>query len=264
MSGSPPRVLVTRPRAQARAWAEALRAHGLDAGAVPLIEIGPAPDAHAVPQAWAGLADRRLVVFVSANAAQAFFAQAPAGAVWPRGVRAAATGPGTVEALCALGVPGEAIDAPPRESARFDSEALWAQLDAHDWRGARILVVRGEDGRDWLGQRFGARGASVEHVASYRRLPPALEADEEARLRAATSAPARHLWLFSSSEAIDNLDALVSGDPERHRAAPWPASTALATHPRIADAARRVGFGAVHGCRATLADVVACIQSIRP
>ena len=87
-------VIVTRPAAQAAVWVEALQALGQPAQALPLIEIGPADDAAPLRQAWQGLAGCALVMFVSANAVQAFFAHAE-GAAWPAGLRAGATGPGT-------------------------------------------------------------------------------------------------------------------------------------------------------------------------
>jgi uroporphyrinogen-III synthase len=95
----------------------------------------------------------------------------------------------------------------------------------------------------------------VSFVTAYRRVPPDPDAFERALLQQATRQPGRHLWFFSSSEAIDQLAALAP-------AATWGAARALATHPRIAERARRAGFGAVSECRPMLAAVVACIQSM--
>jgi uroporphyrinogen-III synthase len=99
-------------------------------------------------------------------------------------------------------------------------------------------VVRGEEGRDWLAETLRARGATVDFVAAYRRRPPVCSADEQALLQRAQDAPAAHLWLFSSSEAVANLRALAP-------AADWSRSAAVASHPRIALAARAAGFGRV-------------------
>jgi len=257
------RVLVTRPRAQAQAWVEALTAHGLDAVVLPLIEIATASDRAPLDEAWRTLHTRGLLMFVSASAVRAWFAAAPAGATWPATVRAAATGPGTVAALLAAGVPATSIDAPPDDAARFDSEALWSRLAARNWAGARVLVVRGEGGRDWLGDRLAEGGATVEWLTAYRRIAPVLDPAERARLRAALDAPAEHVWLFSSSEAIGHLPHVARAEVA-DATPPWSASCAVATHPRIAESARRLGFGRVHEARATVLDVVACIQSIRP
>ena len=98
----PARVLVTRPQPQADAWVRRLCSAGLPAKALPLIEIGPAPDPVAVRTMAAGLRAGMLVMFVSPNAVSQFAACLPAGWVWPDGVRAACTGPGTMAALQAL------------------------------------------------------------------------------------------------------------------------------------------------------------------
>ena len=73
------------------------------------------------------------------------------------------------------------------------------------------------------------------------------------------------IWLFSSSECVANLAALTRSTPlavqqdEPH--SQWTGSVAVATHPRIARAARDVGFGTVHLSRPGLADVLASIES---
>jgi uroporphyrinogen-III synthase len=222
---------------------------------LPLIEVAPPLDAQPVRDAWATLAERRLVVFVSPNAVEQFFACRPATVVWPRGVDAGSTGPGTSRALLRLGVPATALVAPDARAPQFDSEALWAQLAPRDWHGARVLIVRGEGGRDWLAETLRRHGARVDHVAAYRRLAPTFTPAQLEMLAAAVAEPPRYLWLFSSSEAIDNLDRVRPGSN-------WSAARAVATHPRIAQRARQLGFGSVTQASPVLNAVVACLQSI--
>jgi uroporphyrinogen-III synthase len=248
-------VLVTRPALQAREWVERLRAAGLPAQALPLIAIEAAADAAALRTAWDGLSSRRLVMFVSPNAALHFFDAKPPGRSWPDGVQAASPGPGTTQALKGLGVPAGSIVEPAADAPQFDSESLWAQLSAASWDGADVLVVRGTVGRDWLADRLRDRGAVVGTVAAYRRGPPRLDATGRSLLDEALARPQGHLWFFSSSEAIDHLQGLV---PE----ADWSSAIALATHPRIAGRARALGVGRVHETRPSFEAVVACIQSI--
>jgi uroporphyrinogen-III synthase len=252
------RIIVTRPAAQAADWVVDLRAHGLDAAALPLIGIAPVDDAAALVVAWRGLAQQGLVSFVSPNAVRHFFAHRPEGAGWPAATLAGSPGPGTTRALEALGVPIAQIVEPAADAAQFDSESLWAQLRQHAWRDAQVLVVRGDGGRDWLAERLRDAGAQVTHVAAYRRVTPQFDAAQQALLHAALSAPEAHLWLFSSSEAIDNLAVLAPAGAE------WSRARAVATHPRIASRARQLGFANVADARPSLAAVVACIQSIRP
>jgi uroporphyrinogen-III synthase len=251
------KAIVTRPAAQADAWVARLRSRGVDAVALPLIAIGPPPDPAAVAQAWAGLAGRGLVVFVSPNAAERFFAARPDGAVWPAGCRAASLGPGTTQALRDAGVPAAAIVAPAADAAQFDSEALWAALAGHAWAGRSVLAVRGDGGREWLADRLREAGAAVTHVAAYQRAAPVFDAAQRALLAAAQREAAAFVWLFSSSEAIDHLEAIAGAQG-------WSDARAVATHPRIAERARRLGIVDVREARPDLAAVVACIQSFRP
>ncbi|MBC7955836.1 MAG: uroporphyrinogen-III synthase [Cytophagales bacterium] len=247
------RVLVTRPAAQASEWVRHLRAAGLQAEALPLIDIAPAPDAAAVVLAWDALPTQAMVVFVSPNAATYFFAAKPAHATWPPAVVAASPGPGTTQVLRELSVPS--IVEPAADAPQFDSEALWQQLSARDWAGQRVLVVRGTSGRDWLAERLRERGAELSFVAAYGRTAPCLSATQQALLDEALAQPATHLWFFSSSEAVAHLQALAPH-------ADWARARAVATHPRIAESARRLGLGQVIEARPSLEDVVACIQSI--
>ncbi len=248
------KLLVTRPAAQAAEWVQRLREHGVEAEALPLIGISPPHDVHAVQAAWGELAAHRLVMFVSPNAAEQFFALRPAGIAWPAETLAGSPGPGTTRTLRALGVPAEAIAEPAADAAQFDSESLWQQLKARDWRGASVLIVRGESGRDWLADTLRAQGAAVSFVTAYERGAPQLDAPAQALLRAALAAPRAQAWMFSSSESIAWLETLAP-------AADWREAAALATHPRIAQRAREAGFGTVLECRPALEAVVACLQS---
>ena len=231
-----PRLIVTRPRAQGEPWVDALRAARVSAEALPLIDIAPVADRAPLEEAWAGLSRCALVMFVSANAVAHFFEGPPR--AWPAGTLAGATGPGTRAALVHAGVPPAQVVEPP-PGAPADSEGLWRALQPlRAWAGAEVRVVRGEQGREWLADTLAREGAQVRFVAAYRRLAPEPDAAGRALLAQAQAAPAAHWWHFSSSEAIHHLAALAPG-------ASWQASQALATHPRIAQAARALGFGRV-------------------
>lgn len=232
------RILVTRPAAQAGDWVRLLRGHGFDARALPLIGIAPPHDPAPVTRAWAALAGCDLAVFVSPNAVEQFFALRPDGLDWPVATRAASPGPGTDTVLARHGVPLAQRVAPAADAVQFDSESLWQQLQREDWHGRRVLIVRGDGGREWLAARLREAGATVELLAAYARTAPSLDAAEQALLLQALAAPADHLWFFSSSEAIDHLEDLAAA---LGRAPDWSAAWALATHPRIAGRARRLG-----------------------
>ena len=257
------RVIVTRPAAQASGWLESLEAHGLSVAALPLIEIAAPADASAVTAAWQRLEHCQLAVFVSPNAVEHFFARRPPGMAWPIGLSAASPGPGTTQALLAAGVPPDQLIEPAADSAQFDSEALWLRLRERDWQGCAVEIVRGDGGREWLADTLQAHGASVRFVAAYCRAAPVWQPAMQALLDQAMALPEGHLWLFSSSEAIDNLLVHWRSVSGCEGARMLPAKLrALTTHPKIARAAQRAGFEQVWQSRPSLAEVVACIQSI--
>jgi len=96
----------------------------------------------------------------------------------------------------------------------------------------------------------------VDFVAVYTRHAPCWDARQQARAQAA--AQDGSVWLFSSSQAVLHLQQCLPGLPTRY----WQAARAVATHPRIADAARAAGFGVVRLSRPTLDDVVRVVASI--
>ena len=254
------RVIVTRPAAQAVSWVEALGAHGVEAVALPLMRICAPLDGEPVAHAWQQLGANQLVFFVSANAVAHFFAMRPADASWPADVLAGSTGPGTTAALRAGGLAAAQIVEPAADSAQFDSETLWQQrLRQLDWHGTTVQIVRGDGGREWLADTLREHGATVNFVAAYRRAEPDWDAQALALLARALAAPTDHLWLFSSSESIEHLARhLAQSNPP----VPLPAGArALATHPRIASAARLAGFAHVQLVRPGVADMVASLQS---
>lgn len=266
------RLIVTRPRREAANWVRDLQAAGWEALALPLIEVGPAPDPVPLARAWALAADCAALMFVSANAVRYFFEAKPLKSLVFIGdeaikTRAWATGPGTAEALLSAGVAPQLIDGPDARAAQMDSEALWQVVGPGVVAGSRVLIVRGRDrdqtpsstadagvGREWLAERLRAAGAHVEFVVAYERGRPVFS--REALELAAQAARDGSLWLFSSAEAVANLGACLPG-------ADWRQACALATHPRIASAAQSLGFGQVRVTRAGLANLLASIESGR-
>jgi uroporphyrinogen-III synthase len=230
-------LLVTRPQPQSDAWVRELRAHGLPAHALPLLQIERVGDA-AAHEAWSHIDRHGLAVFVSPNAVQAFFALRPAAAAWPPATLAGSTGPGTSDALRDAGVPTAQIVEPPRAPAQFDSEALWQRLRERAWSQVPVLVVRGDGGREWLAEQLRDAGAQVDFVRVYRRVLPTWSVEQQALAAQALAAPQHTVWLLSSSQAAAHLRSLL---PQ----AVWHAARAWATHDRIAEAARAIGFGSV-------------------
>jgi uroporphyrinogen-III synthase len=277
-----PRVIVTRPAAQAGAWVQGLQAQGLQVQSFPLIEISAAlhSERRALLQARVLEAGEFAVcMWVSANAVHYFFqsnraaghlniAQAAIKLVanmepikMPR-LRHWATGPGTVQALAAHGVPVERIDAPDAQAAQWDSEALWARVHTQVQTGCKVLILRGEDvgtpsaSREWLGSQVRAAGGEVEFAAVYQRRAPHFSPQQTARAQQAASDGS--VWVFSSSQAVAHLPRWASAQG----GGIWSQARCIATHPRIAQAAQALGFAVVCTSRPSVQDVAQSIKSL--
>ncbi|HEY4082731.1 MAG TPA: uroporphyrinogen-III synthase [Burkholderiaceae bacterium] len=230
-------LILTRPRPQAQEWLARLRALGLEVQSLPLIEIERG-DGVAAREAWGLLPQAALAMFVSPNAVAAFFAVQDT-SPWPAHTLAACVGPGSAQALREAGVPDPLIVQPPADSESLDSEHLWPQLSPHDWGGRLALMLRGEGGRDWLGERLRERGAQTRAFNLYRRVCPHFDAAEQALLAETLKEPGRHVWLLSSAEALGHLRSLAPAGFD------FSAQRAIATHERIGAAAHTLGFGHV-------------------
>jgi len=114
---------------------------------------------------------------------------------------------------------------------RFDSEGLLDLPELRDVAGWKVLILRGDGGRELLGDTLKARGAAVEYAACYRRSKP--QQDTAALLDAAPDA-----LTVTSSEALDYLWQML-GDTQRDRACAVPL---FVPHQRIAALAQRQGW----------------------
>jgi uroporphyrinogen-III synthase len=148
---------------------------------------------------------------------------------WPDHLRAATVGRSSELALAKFGI-GDVVA--PQD--RFDSEALLELPDLQHVTGKRVVIFRGDGGRELLGDTLRQRGASVEYVACYRRDKPQLD-----------PAPLLKLWsegrldavTVTSSEGLRNLIDMVGKLGQT-----WLKKTPLfVPHERIATLARAIG-----------------------
>jgi uroporphyrinogen-III synthase len=226
-------VLVTRPAAQAAHLVALLETRGARVLCVPLLAIGEPHDPEAALARLAHLSDYDLLVFVSANAVSRGLELAGHLGPLPPRLELAAVGRATAAALAARGVPARHV--PERG---FDSESL---LDLPAFApgqiaGKRVLVVRGEGGREVLARTLRERGARVDYAEVYRRERP--EVDVEV-LRTRGEAGDLGAMVVTSGEALEHLLDLLP--PPRPA---WLARTVLAVPSgRLAAYARRLGYG---------------------
>lgn len=199
-------IVVTRPKAQAAPLAEGIAQAGGMPLFFPLLEISPAGDPAPLQQAVDGLAMYYMAIFISPNAVDYALPAILANGPWPLDLIPAAVGPGTVKALSNHGVTGCILP----NIGRFDSEALLLlpELAADQVVGQRIVIFRGDGGRELLADTLRERGATVDCISCYQRSGPT---DGCSTLMEAWRAGGLDALTVSSSEGlrylVDLLDA---------------------------------------------------------
>ncbi len=227
------RVVVTRPAGQAAHLVALIHAAGGEPLLFPALQIFDAHDLRPVLALIGRLETFDLAIFISANAVDRALALVRARSPWPAGLRVATVGRGSERALRHHGF--AAVIAP---AERFDSEGLLDLPELKDMAGKRVVIFRGEGGRELLGETLSARGAAVEYAECYRRGPP--HADQ-APLLALYAQGGLDAFTVTSSEGLANLHTLL-GEAGRQCLQDTPL---FAAHERIAAAARALGVRTV-------------------
>ncbi len=199
------RIVVTRPRGQAQAFAALLEAAGAEVVALPTIAPEPPASFAAFDGALADLGRYAWLVLTSPHGVEVFFARLRTLGRDLRelaGVRIAAIGPATAAGVAARGLnvaltPGE-----------YRAEAVADGLIAAGVAGQRVLLARAEGARGVLPERLRAAGALVDDVATYRSVLPA-DAAAAPALFAGDRRP--DLVTFTSSSTVTNFARLFAG-----------------------------------------------------
>ena len=164
-------VLVTRPEQQAGPLCQLIEQYGGVAIRCPTLRI-------AEPRVWTPalaifdrLADYHLAIFTSVNAVDRALPLIQAHGGFPSSLEIAAIGQATARALERQGA---AHCLHPEQG--FTSEALLALPRFHKVAGQRIVIVRGEGGREWLAETLTGQGAQVDCAGVYRRERPSMDA----------------------------------------------------------------------------------------
>ena len=225
------KVLVTRPAEPARILCQAIQRAGGEALAFPVLAIQPPLDSAPARARLAAFRDYDWAIFVSRNAVEAALSLSPDLPLGEPGrrPRLAAIGKATAQALDEHGA-REVL----RSATGSTSEALLALPEWRELAGQRLLIVRGQGGREHLADMLRARGGQVDYAEVYRRVRP--EGDLKGLLESWSRRPF-DVILLTSGEAMDNLLAMLGDHAELAlRAKPVVMSA------RLAELARERGF----------------------
>lgn len=224
-------VLIIRPLRQAQRSAKLIEAAGGEPIIFPTIEICPVQDPRALDDLAYRISGYDMAIFISTNAVE-----------WgmpylisriPPGLRFAAIGEATQKALLDWGI--QSVIAP---TGGYDSEALLALPPMQDVAGKRIVIFRGEGGRETLAEALRERGAQVDYVACYRRIRPRQDTSSlNARWRSGNI----HAVSALSRESLQNLYHMLDQETQLMLAH----TPVLVPHPHIAEAAQKLGLSDV-------------------
>lgn len=249
-------IVVTRPGGQARQLVEALSS-SIERGGIsqwnvpeiislPLLTIVPKSDEQLAEHIGNVLQDADLAIFVSPNAIECVMRllecnwQDFSQKIIPIGVM----GGSSKSALQNHGIGREDCATPilmPKNNEQWDSEGLWQELQTlgWNWNNKKVVIFKGEGGREWLAETLKHEGAVVEAISIYSRVP--LDLDNPAWDLIREIDFASSLWLLTSSEAVRYLGQVAQDQfPQSLDSA-----SALCPHYQIADAAEIIGFGEV-------------------
>jgi uroporphyrinogen-III synthase len=199
-------VLVTRPAHQADSLCELIRQQGGTAIRFPVLEIRPPADPQKLLQVIDTIEDYDWAVFISANAVDRTLGIIQGKRDWPKSVRIAVVGKRSAEELERFGL---TADLSPQQ--KFNSEALLALADLQDVGGQRIVIFRGNGGREILANTLRKRGATVEHVEAYRRVRPH---SDNAELLRRWRQGLVNIVLVNSAESLRNLVEMLGKSGE--------------------------------------------------
>jgi uroporphyrinogen-III synthase len=201
------RVLVTRPAGQAAGLCRLLEAAGYEAVQLPAIEIREPADLEALQLLAETLPGYDLAVFISVNAVNHGLDYLLRLRDWPKHVKIATVG---ASSAAALGEYGMKPDLFPVH--RYNSEALLALDELQEMHGKRVVILRGNGGREHLRDTLLARGAVVDYVEVYHRACP----DIDPELMHSLLRPGiLDVVIVTSNESLQNLYTMA-GEKGQH------------------------------------------------
>ena len=239
MPNTTPTAILTRPAGRSDALVRALCEKGWRVIECPALAIRAAP-----VESWFTLprpAEFDMVVFVSGAAVAGYARQLGKGVEWPLTTLVAAVGPATARAArAAFGA--EIATLYPASAQAQDSEALWDVIVRQPSLPRSVLIVRGQVGREWLGEQMRARGIEVQAHIAYEREVAVWPTETVRTLRDWAAQGVRPVWLLTSAEGIAaTLDQAQANDLTG-----WCRESAfVVTHPRLTRVLQqRLGEGA--------------------
>lgn len=201
------KVLVTRPADQAGHFIDMINSSNGMAINLPTIDIAASPLNDQQKNKLRNLSDVNIVIFVSVNAVNyALKALESMELTFPENLIVAAVGPSTASALQQNNVQ---VDIVPEND--FSSEGLLATPELDEIAGEKILIFKGQYGRELLSAELEERYAEVDSLECYQRVIPDVDTKPIVELLKTRSIDA---VTATSVSSISNLFEMFGRDGE--------------------------------------------------
>ncbi len=203
-------VLVTRPEYQQQNLVNLIEREGGTADCFATLEITATEQQSALEASLRNLDSFDIAIFVSPNAARFVFETLQThGLELPNSIALACVGKGCSAAIEAQGYKADAIPV-----HGIGSEGLLKHDLLQSVEGKRIVIFRGDGGRELLADTLRQRGAHVEYTECYRRRVPDANPDKLVELIERWLAGKINIVTITSSQAFTNLWALLGDKAE--------------------------------------------------
>ena len=163
--------MITRPAHQAGHLADYIHSAGGEAFLFPTLEIIASELSDESNNILQNINRFDIIIFISPNAVEHGLNLIQSKTTLPDDILLATIGEGSAKAL--KNKLGKQPDISPTEN--FNSEGLLATNELQKIEQKRILIVRGNGGREHLKQTLQQRGANVEYLSAYQRVKPAID-----------------------------------------------------------------------------------------
>jgi uroporphyrinogen-III synthase len=238
-------LLLTRPAEESQALAQVLADEGVFSTSLPLLEIEPLPVSEENRSIIYNLAAYCAVIVVSKPAARLGLEMVDE--VWPQPPMQDwfTVGAATAQILDDYGLRVFFPEQGDDSEALLDLAQLQKAISGYD---PKVLIMRGEDGRELLAERLRERGVTVDYLPLYRRHLPIYPAFA---LPQRVEAERLNGLVVSSGQGFQHLRELA-GDA-------WPDLARLplfVPSPRVAELARDAGVLTVVDCRGASASAL--------
>ncbi|MCW9023978.1 MAG: uroporphyrinogen-III synthase [Gammaproteobacteria bacterium] len=198
-------VMITRPAHQSQTLQTLIENAGGNVFSYPLLEIQPVTDTQSLAPILSQLDHYHIAIFVSPNAVEHGLCLISQHGRLPDALQIACVGQGSARQFQTLA--HREVDLCPE--GPFNSEGLLAMPAMQQVKDKRIVIFRGQRGRELLAETLRERGAQVDYAPVYERNSPKIDTQQ---LNDELQQRKIDIITVTSTEAAQNLFQQANGE----------------------------------------------------